>query len=144
MRSPVLNKSNFKISIFCRKVLKCKFNSNFSRLDDKKSVCCSSSIRSSISLQDIFFLPQLQLLGFVHKWCHAISSDFWPLPPSSRFLLLRPFYCCHKILDTSLQDSDVIYGRPLKSSGEKSLFFSKIFNILCKHSTHSSSSFYDS
>lgn len=42
LKSPVLSKSNFKISIFCRKVLKCKFNSNFSRLDDKVRLLLNS------------------------------------------------------------------------------------------------------
>ncbi len=36
--------------------------------------------------------------GVVHNWRHAIRDFFilGPLPPSSsRFLLLKPWYCCH-------------------------------------------------
>ncbi len=47
--------------------------------------------------------------GVVHKWRHVILNVFDPLSS----LLLRPWYCCHKILDTLPQDRDIINGQPL-------------------------------
>ena len=39
--------------------------------------------------------------GVVHKWRHVIFDNLWhPLPPLSRFLVLRLYNCHHKILDT--------------------------------------------
>ena len=39
-------------------------------------------------------------LGVVDKWRHANFDNFDPLPPMSRFLVLRHLYFRHKILDT--------------------------------------------
>ncbi len=44
-------------------------------------------------------------LGVIHKWRHFVD----PISPSSRFLLLRPLYCCHRIPPPPY-DRDVIYG----------------------------------
>ena len=68
-----------------------------------------------------YFLMLLQTSGSQPSSINDITL-FWtifdshPLHPSSRVLLLRPYYCLRKIIDPLPPlDRDVIYGRPLRS-----------------------------
>ncbi len=56
------------------------------------------SFLSLIYLSLKYSFPHLRW-GVVHKWRHAnLDISITPSPPWSRFLLLRPLYCCHNIL----------------------------------------------
>ena len=78
-----------------------------------EKVCVNGMFQSAFSHSNCVQIVQIVIsicYGVVQKWCHAFVDNFWPpYPRWSRVLLLRPVYCCHKILDPlPLQDRDVI------------------------------------
>ncbi len=67
--------------------------------------------KSWLPWQLIISIPGTHDLGVIHIWRHVILDLFcYPLPPSSRYLVIRLCNCRHKILATPSRD--VIYVWP--------------------------------
>jgi hypothetical protein len=79
----------------------------------KRTIICWPSVQK---IWNLMFKSKLKLLT-AEEFTHDVSQfsdNLWhPLPPSSRVLVPRILYCCHKILDTpSPEGCDVIYELP--------------------------------
>ena len=61
-------------------------------------VALNSSLASVLDKVLISYFPELLSWGLSINDVMQFGTIFDPTPPSSRILLLRPYYCCHKIL----------------------------------------------